>query len=362
MPRNRILIAATLILLVGAICLAIDLNRAGRREVLGQFNALQTLLARQAVHEASSYLQECSWDLQGLSVWESVRNGDRSMMQKDFRDYLESANHVRTPAIVLVNEHGSLVLSTEQHSPVVDYSSCDFYHWAKDPESTGKVFVSSWAHMAMEGVPQLTDGRFFVATPVYRGRPDVLSTNLIPVFSGVLVMTIDLKSVLTNHLEVLNPQFKSHRVWIMDDDGTILLHSEHPEMARENIHLLREDCKRCHESFNYAKDMLEVRTGVLEYQVTHAPRKLAAFAPMRFANASWIVVVNAPLAEVTSFVQQSYARMLLLVLAMAAATGLAVLIVHQSNISKVRAVEEARRWQDKHRLEEHIRRAEERYP
>jgi len=118
---------------------------------------------------------------------------------------------------------------------------------------------------------------------------------------------------------------------------------------------------QCHVSFDYAKQMLVSSPGITEYQLRDQPKKLAAHAPTRFANASWIVVLNAPYTEVTSFARRSFRKLLLLFGVLAGAVSLVSLILHQSNLSKVKAEQEARRWQEKHQLEGQVRGAEARY-
>jgi len=147
----------------------------------------------------------------------------------------------------------------------------------------------------------------------------------------------------------------------MDLDGTLLLQSDHPEMLRNSIAHRKPECAECHGSFDYVEQILERKTGTTEYRLKGQPMKLAAFAPVRFANVSWVIVVTAPYAEVTAFVKSNLRRALLLIAALGAAFTLAGRFLHQLNVAKVRAEEELRRSREKDVLEERTRRAEERY-
>jgi PAS domain S-box-containing protein len=101
--------------------------------------------------------------------------------------------------------------------------------------------------------------------------------------------------------------------------------------------------------------------GAVEYQLRNEPRKLAAYAPLHIANASWTVVVNTPLAQVTAYARESFGKVILLLAMLGGAFSLVGVLVYHSHLSRVKAEQESAHWQEKHRLEERIRRAEERY-
>lgn len=65
-------------------------------------------------------------------------------------------------------------------------------------------------------------------------------------------------------------------------------------MAAGNIYQMHLECAQCQLSFDCTRRMLDGGMGVTEYQLKNQPKKLAAYVPVRFANASWIMVVNAP--------------------------------------------------------------------
>jgi PAS domain S-box-containing protein len=359
--RDQWLGAATLALLGVAVYLAVDLYHSGHTEVVRQFKTLQTLLAQQSSHEVESYLQECSRDLRNLARLPSIQRRSRPEMESDFQAYYKTAEHLRPLSLRVVDREGTVLLSSRGGAPAPNYANSEFLEWAWKKENRGKVFVSSWAHMAKEKSDPPSKCGLLLATPLYRGDTGSTAGTSARVFTGVLLMTMDLEPILTEHLSSLGGKSSSQRVWIMDQDGTVLLQSEHPEMTRQNIHRPQAQCAQCHESFDYAKAMLATKAGVTQYQLKGQPRKLAAFAPMQFANASWTVVVNAPYAAVTAFSQRSYSQMLLLLGIIAVAVGLASIVVHRNNLSRVQAEAQARQWQDKLRLEGQIRRAEERY-
>jgi PAS domain S-box-containing protein len=307
------------------------------------------------------HLEERSLDLKTLAGLASIQLRDQAQMEADFQAHYEATKHARPHLISVVDRDGAVVYASRAQSATPSQTGCDYFEWARQPKNRGKVFVSSTVGQTQGQTALLSGGGALLATPLY--WPDSPSSPAGPArsWSGVLVMTVDLEPTLAAHLSALTVRSGSHRVWIMDRDGTILLQSEHPEMTRENIHQTNPQCAQCHVSFDYARKMLAGGAGIEEYQLKGRPKKLAAFALVRFANASWIVVVNAPQEEVTAFVRRSYVRTLWLLGIIVAAVSLVAVMVHRTNLRRVQAEADARQWRERHRLEETIRRAEEGY-
>jgi PAS domain S-box-containing protein len=263
-------------------------------------------------------------------------------------------------AISVVNPQGVAVFSTARNMQGWDCSQCEFFQRARTGTNVGTVFISSWTREAL--APKgILPGSFLLAKPLYQSDWDATAHRSIETWSGVLLLTVDLQSFLADHLAVLGRARGDDGIWIMDQDGTLLMQSQHPEMARQNVFRAGPQCAECHVSFDYARRMLGGRSGATTYQLKKQPKKLAAFVPMRVANNSWIMVVNAPYDEVTAFVGREYRKTLLLIGTVVAALSLASVVVYRANVSRLRAREEARQWRQKLELEEKIRRAEKRY-
>jgi signal transduction histidine kinase len=104
------------------------------------------------------------------------------------------------------------------------------------------------------------------------------------------------------------------------------------------------------------EEILENKPGTLDYQIKDNPKKIAAFVPMEFENASWVVVINTPYDRVAGFAKRSLRNHLFLlgIIVIAFAAG-SMLVIRNERV-KIKAEEEVVRWQEK--MEER-RRAEE---
>lgn len=357
--QNRVLVGGILALLGLALYLGIDLHRSGRERVIQQFNTTQLVLAQEGAHEAVLLLRECADHLGTLARLTAVQRGDPQRIPEELQRYSQREEVGRHTSIMVVNPSGGVAFGKDGLE-AANFQGCEFLAWSKVKKNQSAVFVSHWSRVR-EVTNAAIPNAVFLAKPLYQSNWDPGARRSTQSWTGVLVMTVDLQGFLTEHLTPLSPQRSPPRLWIMDQDGTILLQSEHPEMVRENVFRPQLECAQCHVSFDYAQRMLAGRVGTTEYQLKGQPKKLAAFVPVRFANASWVMVVNAPYDEVLAFVGQSYRQMLLLLGTVVAAFGLASVMVHRTNLSRARAKEEARHWQQKHQLEEQLRRTEERY-
>ncbi len=357
--QNRVLVGVILALLGLAVYLGIDLNWSGRDRVIEQFKTTQLVLAQEGAHEATLLLRECADNLSTLARLTSIQRGDPKRIPDDLELYSQRAEVSRHATIMVVNPEGEVTFSMSGMEDA-NFKSCEFFEWSKLKKHQGAVLVSPWSRVT--GVKNAAKpGAVLLAKPLYQSSWDSGSRRSTQSWSGTLVMTVDMQAFLTEHLASLSPNGNPVRIWIMDQDGTVLLQSEHPEMVNASIFQPQLECAQCHVSFDYAQNMLDGKIGTTEYQLKDHPKKLAAFVPLRFANASWVMVVNAPYDEVLAFVGQSYRKMLLLLGTVVAALGLASVMVHRTNLSRARAKEEARHWQQKHQLEEQLRRTEARY-
>lgn len=166
-------------------------------------------------------------------------------------------------------------------------------------------------------------------------------------FAGVLCLAVDLKEFLADQLGSAIPERNLHQIWIMNKEGKLLFHSEHQGMVLRDILKRDESCNPCHYSFGHAEKMLKEGHGLVEYKVKNGPEKLAAFAPLDFENASWIVVVNSPFNEVTAFIWRSLkGYMILLGVVIFAFIGGSTLIIRNDRL-KVRAEEETKNWRER---------------
>ena len=198
-----------------------------------------------------------------------------------------------------------------------------FWKWAVRAETEGAMFrlFGPFRNTLAEQQGRPPEVVLALVAPIYR-PVGVLDLHE---FDGAMILELNIAHVLTDAMALVEEADDSY-LWIMDVNGTLLWHSEHPEMVLNRVAQKEEaeeqGCTDCHTSFAYVDEILKRRRGTTAYQLRDSPRKIAAFESMRFENAAWVVVVNSSAEGVTTFLSDS-ARQTYLLLA-------AVLIVLSS--------------------------------
>jgi PAS domain S-box-containing protein len=340
MKQNWILITSTGLLLILVSLLTFNLHGENTEAILSQFQQRQLSYAKHFSNQIRFFIQARSRGLIALSGFPSVQDGDIKQQRADLQAYARDRERIYVKAIYLYDERGRFAFSTDPETVGHDGHESPFFIWARRKENKGKIFLSP----IVSGSQSLT---FVLGLPIYQDVSNHRSSPPSGKFIGALTFTLDLKAFLADQLSSVDPRISLDQVWIIDQDGTLLFHHQHPEMMSWNIHQEDGNCRQCHPSFEYAEQVLRKRQGTVEYQLRNRIKQVGAFAPMEIEDASWVVVVNTSYAEVTGFMKKSLREHLFLlgIVVLAFAFGSALLL--RKERMKVKAEEEVMRWQER---------------
>ena len=337
MTQNRVLVLLSLILLVLVSFLTFHLHRQATQEVLAQFHDRQLSYAKRLSTQIQFYFQARARGLRAVSSFVSLQHTDHGRQRLDIEAYARQIDRVYVKAISLYDTQGKAVYSTDPGIIGIDVGGSSFFLSAQKPENRDSVWLSP-------AVPKPQPLVFTLSVPLYR---EVSAGSPGTRFAGVLSFTLDMKEFLAAQLGSAVPGVTLDQIWIIDKDGTLLFQPDHPEMVFRNIYQKETSCNSCHTSFGYVEEMLAKNQGAADYTTKGSPKKIAAFAPMVFESASWLVVVSAPYDRVTGFVRKSLRdHLLLLGVVLLALVGGSALIIRKERM-KIRAEEEVVRWQEK---------------
>jgi HD-GYP domain-containing protein (c-di-GMP phosphodiesterase class II) len=348
-------IALAAVVLLAFLLLVFHLHEKSREKVLSQFNEYQLLTTQQVAKSVERYFLARSQDLESLTDIVSRQAFDRdkitAAIQSDFKSL--KINHIQD--VSFLNKKGTVVYSTTAGAERENHSQTDFFAWARNPGNKG--VVRMWWQMTegqripvSPGSPAFPHIGIFLATPLYEefaagGK-----------FAGVLMFTVDLEKMLAERSPLLTPAAKLHKLWIIERGGTLLEHSEHPEMVMRDIRKRDETCNECHTSFDYLEKILEKAEGTVEYQIKGERRKVAAFTSMTFLNSPWIIVMNTPLDEVTAFQRENLKDTILLLGTVVFLLGLAFFFTYGNYRKRLAGEMEVKRLQGYEALTEKLRR------
>ncbi|MBA4423215.1 MAG: hypothetical protein C0390_08975 [Syntrophus sp. (in: bacteria)] len=341
MRKNLTIILATGGLLA-VFFLTFYIHKTNKESVLSQFSENQLQIARQTAIQIESYLRSRAHDLRKLSFSLAAQDPDRKKITANINANFGHLRTVNIKEISLLDEKGTVAYSTTAVAMRENHSQDNFFSWARDPANKGSVRMGYEKAdgpliPVTTGSPASTHAHIgvFLVTPLYRESAAGGRQKPGGKFAGALMFKVDLEGMLAERSILFTAVMKLHKLWIMDRDGTVLLQSEHPEMLATSTREKDETCHQCHASFDHVEKMLGKAEGVTEYQIKGKKKKIAAFASMSFENASWVVVVNAPLDEVTAFVRENLKKTLLLIGLVMFVMGIAFFLAYRNYRERV---------------------------
>lgn len=340
MRKNRVTFILAAAALLAVFFLTFYIHQTKKEKFLSQFTDNQLQIARQTAIQIESYLRSRSHDLRRISSSAAPRDPDNKKLAADIQSNFEHLKTIKIKEISVLDEKGTTAYSTTADVIGESHAKSDFFSWARDPASKESVWIGyekaegGHAHTSSSS-PASPHYGIYLVTPLYRDLAAGSRQKPDGKFAGVLMFKIDLEGMLAERSLLFTPVMSLHKLWIMDRDGTVLLQSEHPEMLMKGIREKDETCNQCHPSFDYVETMLGQAEGVAEYQLKGGSRKIAAFASMSFANAAWIVVVNAPLDKVTAFVREDIEETFLLLGLVMFVLGIAFFLAYRNYREKV---------------------------
>jgi diguanylate cyclase (GGDEF)-like protein/PAS domain S-box-containing protein len=340
MRKNLAIIILTVGALLAVFFLTFYIHQTNKGKILYQFNENQLQIARQTAIQIESYLRSRSHDLRRLSSSAARKDPDGKRIAADILSNFEHLKTIKIKEISLLDEKGTVAYSTTANVKGENHSQDNFFSWAREPVNKGSVWIGYEKENGQRipvtsGSPASPHFGISLVTPLYRESAAGSRQKPGGKFAGALMFKVDLEGMLAERSLLFTPVMKLHLLWIMDKDGTVLLQSEHPEMLMRNIREKDETCNQCHASFDHVEAILKKAEGITEYQLKGDQRKIAAFASMSFVNASWIVVVNAPLDEVTAFVREDLKKTFFLLGILVFVLGIAFFLAYRNYREKV---------------------------
>ena len=147
---------------------------------------------------------------------------------------------------------------------------------------------------------------------------------------------------------------KSDFAWILNDEGTLIYHSEHEDMILRNIFESTDECSDCHKSFEMQKNMLVNKSGYGEYIIADGPSKIMAYSPIKIADRYWYLAISTYLPNVISSLK-SKLNLLILTSALIFIIIMGFTIFnYRSNLGRIKADEERKRTLQEMKFQEDL--------
>ncbi len=302
----------SLVVLGCVVLFAVYSYKSVEREMAGQFNREQMLLAQQTAMGIEQYMNDIT-NVLGLTahirpvadgdpeeIGVALENAYRSLKNKVSFVFWENAEGVMAlhyPMEVLPGMEGK------------DFSFRTYFRVARD---LNVPFVSDIIMVGGEHYQDIP-GRFetFIISFPLKGSDGT--------FNGVVGCAIDLSNITAHYVAPLRPSETGY-AWLVDETGMILYHPN-PRWIGLNLYDVVLGMERQGHSIKGIqgiKDAMELKNdGMYEFLFPHFPdskpiKKLLAFSSVHFLNRRWITAATSPYSEVIYLMSDTFRNTLVL--------------------------------------------------
>jgi signal transduction histidine kinase len=301
---------------------------------------LQKDMADAAATGIKYYLENLANDISLLTTFHQLQNLETDYFKEPI---IELYNHAKIYGVktVFVTDIGTkLIYSTTDTIPaVVNQCLENQVEWAKNPKNWGSSWFSPvWPEVTINGKNEI---HLLILTPLVKHSDDPFNSikNSKPV--GLIGEVVNFNWLVEKYIASINLG-GSGAAWIMDSQGRLLYHPEHPEMILRDISEKSPDCISCHASFEVQKRMITSEANYGEYTVGKEPTKIMSHVPIEFRNDRWVLVISSNLSDVTFILRSKFRLFFIIVIIILAANVTVGVLFYYVNTKRVRAEEERR--------------------
>ncbi len=281
--RSKIIILGVFVFLVSLlITLNVIFQESLRDELVAQYNKQQVFIAKGISGSIKTAIDKEASKLRLLArFFSQYSDSDRETLRKIMEETFAFDNAMKINASVY-NKAGNVLFSTVS-APITEEKENVKYFYRTKTLSDGDIGI----YHDMK--------RVVILSPVYREKK----------FSGGILLEIPLEDLSTMFLTPFKSMEKGY-AWLMDGEGNLLYHPTQHAMIGNNLYSAREECFRCHRTFELEKRVLQgpdVEFG--RYIAPDKEDKVLAFSKVAIGKSSWIISVSSPYTEVISITERS---------------------------------------------------------
>lgn len=323
----KLLVFFIMTLLLGAVLiLGWRSSQKVKEIVTGDFNQQQLVLARHTARQIENSIETLKRELVLLSLSPSIQYSESPSIGNRMVITFSSIKHEGTLEIRFIeNKLRKVYHILENHkfsSGPLTTEDNNYLDWASKKENKGKILLTKVTPVTFNDNTETPIMK--IITPVWQVSVDeshpVASNN----FSGVLLFTIDAKSLIHNITREIRSG-KTGYSWVIDENGTFLYHQEQAFIG-QNAFEARKG-KKSTISFarinEIQKDkMLKGEEGASWYisgwhrGIEGEIKKLIAYTPIKLDDKAggriWSVAVVAPVTEVEGAIHSIHIQQFIL--------------------------------------------------
>jgi signal transduction histidine kinase len=301
---------------------------------------LQKDMADAAATGIKYYLENLANDISLLTTFHQLQNLETDYFKEPTTELYNHAKNFGVKTVFVTDIRTKLIYSTTDTIPAfVNQYLENQVEWAKNPKNWGSSWFSPvWPEVTINGKNEI---HLLILTPIVKHSDDPFSSSKNSKPVGMIGEVVNFNWLVEKYIASINLG-GSGVAWIMDSQGRLLYHPEHPEMILRDISEKSPDCISCHASFEVQKRMINSDAYYGEYTVGNEPTKIMSHVPIEFRNDRWVLVISSNLSDVTFILRSKFRLFFIIVIVILAANVTVGFLFYYVNTKRVRA-EEARR-------------------
>jgi signal transduction histidine kinase len=314
--------------------------------ILSQVNARQLLHAQHLANDIEGLIRIHTGWLESVASVAFDHPRRMAPPAEDIRIFTRQMEKSNIRRFFFLDENGVVVYDAKLDKVIRKIGRSPWLDWARADENMGRVRLSVDPPLPDALKEEGETSGFFLMVPLVRPLSTLGPPGLRERFIGAFGLELDLRGFIAGQMDYLEPENQSRQVWVLEGGGGLLFQSTHHEMEHRNIFRQDPTCGDCHGSLLYAERVLKEKKGTLEFHGKLFSRRLAAYAPLDLGSGPAVIVVSSDYDRVTAPARKSLRENLILTCLVAFSLLLGAIVVLRNNRSKVKAEDEARRWQD----------------
>ncbi len=341
------IVSGTIIFVILIIFTSVKIYNIALDETKRNHQLLQKDMADATAAGINYYLENLSNDLQLLVKFRRLQKFERDLLRDPMDDLFNYAKDFGVKTIFATDIETNLIYSTTDTIPRwVGPLLQQKIQWASNIKNRRTSWFSSVSPSDVK--KNNHELCFLILVPLYRYPHDPLESNLEIVPVGFVGEVVNFNWLIQKFVASINLG-NTGSAWIMDSQGRLLFHPEHPEMILRDISEKSADCISCHPSFEKQKEMITTEAAYGEYTVGEEPKKIMSHVPLQIQNERWILVISSNLSDVASALRSKSFIFFVMVSLILLLTILISIYLYRINIKIIQA-REAQRYSERKEL------------
>ncbi len=352
MKKYFIISSILLTLIAFIIYISYNISKNTENEVVSEFEIQQRFAADDIAEEISNYFNSISILLDQIAQY------NEKPISKEFAEIF-SINNLTHFGNAINKEHANYYDSNGNSSLTnKDNNSIK----ALPKEILSRIEEQHSYYIKLIGNQQLNldkkppDQFMDVYFPVY--KKDKSGKEIL---TGIISLEFNVNKIFDSKELSGKLRKDNDQLWVLDEKGNLIYHSNHPEMESRNIYQIKEECKKCHLNFDYASQIMINKEGGFSYTLKDRSQKIAAFSTVSFNNASWKFVISTPSNDVVNFIKRTWVKTLLLMTSILLILSMLSWIVLRIYRFRIRTSEELKSHVEKKALHDKVLESEKKY-